>query len=378
MPQPQAPEVKTVKLTGTEIAVPFSESHPNYWVINLGDSDLYASARPNIVPDADGVYPIYPGGRERIKPGSNNTIYIFGTGKALIRAENDQDCPSYNPAAKTNSSGNGGSITVDTALSNTSVNPVQNKVVSAALESKADTSAVNSGLFDIRSYVGYSEDDILGVNADFDNGLFKRLKDGTSFDFTILPNAKRCTVDENMSIIAYEGDADFADDGSNGTVVWYIPKFYSKFVPLLYRSDHDNGYDIKEGNFFISSVRKGDFTLHNAFYDLDANEIDYILMSVDGKIYDFEFNTWLNDNAMVAEYYILRGNAVLAKKGFKPMEEIVQCRVDTFADLPSPADANIANRPRLGYIYYVGKANEEGVYTDLTRYFWNGKEYKYY
>ncbi len=245
-------------------------------------------------------------------------------------------------------------------------------------DQKQANQTITSELFDIRSYIGYSEDDVLGVNVDFDDGLYKRLKDGASFDFTILPNAKRCTVDENMSIIAYEGALGFVDDGSNGTVVWYIPKFYSKFVPLLYRSDRDNGYDIKEGNFFISSVRKGDFTMHNAFYDLDANEIDYILMSVDGKIYDFEFKTWLNDNAAVAEYYILRGNAVLAKKGFKPFEEIIQRRVDTFADLPSPADANIANRPRLGYIYYVGKADEEGVYTDLTRYFWNGKEYKYY
>lgn len=237
---------------------------------------------------------------------------------------------------------------------------------------------IDSELFDIRSYIGYSENDILGVNADFDNGLFKQLKNGSKFDFTILPNAKRCTVDENMNIIAYEGDADFADDGSNGTVVWYIPKFYSKFVPLLYKPNCDGCYDIKEGNFFISSVRKGDLTTHNAFYDLDANEIDYILMSVDGKIYDFEFNTWLNDNAMVAEYYILRGNAVLAKKGFKPIEEIVQRRVDTFADLPSPADANIANRPRLGYIYYVGKANDDGIYTNLTRFYWNGKEYIHY
>lgn len=243
------------------------------------------------------------------------------------------------------------------------------------------STTADTDLFDIRSSIGYSEDDILGVNADFDSGLFKQLKDGASFDFTILPNAKRCTVDENMNIIAFEGEENYADDGSDGTVVWYVPKFYSKFVPVSYQefgSGENAVTQLKEGNFFISSVRKGDFTMHNAFYDLDANEIDYILVSVDGKIYDFEFNTWLNDSVMVAEYYILRGNAVLAKKGFKPIEEIVQCRVDTFADLPSPADANIANRPRLGYIYYVGKANEEGVCTNLSRYFWNGKEYIYY
>lgn len=99
-PQTQAPEVKTTELSGAETAVTFSESHPHCWVINLGDSDMYASASPNIVPDADGVYLIPAGGRERITPKSGNTIYVYGTGKAMIRGENDRDCPSFKRAAK--------------------------------------------------------------------------------------------------------------------------------------------------------------------------------------------------------------------------------------------------------------------------------------
>ena len=40
-------------------------------------------------------------------------------------------------------SGGGGSVTVDAALSETSENPVQNKVIAAALENKADASALS-------------------------------------------------------------------------------------------------------------------------------------------------------------------------------------------------------------------------------------------
>lgn len=41
-------------------------------------------------------------------------------------------------------SGGGGSVTVDDAISNSSENPVQNKVISAALALKADTTALNN------------------------------------------------------------------------------------------------------------------------------------------------------------------------------------------------------------------------------------------
>lgn len=107
MSQTQNSKVKTIELTGTETAVTFPESHPYYWVINLGNSDLYASASPDIVPDADGVYVIPAGGRERITPESGNTIYVYGTGKAMIRGENDRDCPSFKPVPKGGESSGG-------------------------------------------------------------------------------------------------------------------------------------------------------------------------------------------------------------------------------------------------------------------------------
>lgn len=95
------PNVKTIELTGTETAVTFPEGHPYYWIINLGNEDIYASANPNIVPDGDGVYLISAGDRERISPAfSADTVFIVGKGKVKIRAEEIAACPSFSRTAK--------------------------------------------------------------------------------------------------------------------------------------------------------------------------------------------------------------------------------------------------------------------------------------
>ena len=46
-------------------------------------------------------------------------------------------------AAKLNGGGGGGTITVDDAMSSSSENPVQNKIITAALNGKADTTALS-------------------------------------------------------------------------------------------------------------------------------------------------------------------------------------------------------------------------------------------
>lgn len=52
-------------------------------------------------------------------------------------------------------SGGGGSITVDSQLSATSTNPVQNRVITGALNNKADISAIPTELSDLINDVGY-------------------------------------------------------------------------------------------------------------------------------------------------------------------------------------------------------------------------------
>lgn len=235
----------------------------------------------------------------------------------------------------------------------------------------------NGNTVDIKECVNYSKDDVIEVHQDFYEGSIKNLKDNSHFDFRCLPNAKKCTVDGNMKIIAFEGGEGYVDDGSNGTVVWYIPKFYNKVTPGSYREYGSDEYaitQVKECNYLISSVPKDGLNLHSAFLDLDGDELDHIFMSLDGKIYDFEFKKWLETEEDVIRYYVFRANAVVVRSGMPPYEEISQGTYYSFDDLPSPDDADEMKRPRRGFVYYVVKRGSSDV-SDIKRYYWDGTEY---
>lgn len=109
----------------------------------------------------------------------------------------------------------------------------------------------------------------------------------------VYSNINRCNVSDNGSINAYYGDNDYIEDGSNGQVMVYIPKFYYKMSPITL-----NGVKIMEGKWEISDVPQEGFTLHPAFYDASGNEIDYFLYGAFNGIgqnlqgvYDSAYNT---------------------------------------------------------------------------------------
>lgn len=82
------PNVKTVILTGGETVVTFEDSYPYYMILNMGDSEVYASGNPDIVPYADGVYTVPAGVEIRISPeAARNTVYLLGNGTVQVRAE---------------------------------------------------------------------------------------------------------------------------------------------------------------------------------------------------------------------------------------------------------------------------------------------------
>ena len=92
---------------------------------------------------------------------------------------------------------------------------------------------------------------------------------------------KRCNVADNGTITAYYGDTNYADDGTNGQVMVYQPKFYYKVVPLKLEKNVDTGigYHIRKANYYVSDTPKAGFKPHPAFYDENGNEVDYILYS---------------------------------------------------------------------------------------------------
>lgn len=168
-----------------------------------------------------------------------------------------------------------------------------------------------SGVTDIRAYLGMIEtEDVLGITMDYKNKTCtriagaKNLTAGADFDkFSMYGGRKRCNVSDGGTINAYYGDEGYTEDGSNGQVMVYQPKFYYLVCPLEYdRQETGYGYHLRKANYYVSEIQRAGFKLHPAFYDKNGNEVDYILMSAyEGCIYDTSANAYLKNDEQVMD-----------------------------------------------------------------------------
>ena len=168
-----------------------------------------------------------------------------------------------------------------------------------------------SGVTDIRAYLGMIEtEDVLGITMDYKNKTCtriagaKNLTAGADFDkFSMYGGRKRCNVSDCGTINAYYGDEGYTEDGSNGQVMVYQPKFYYLVCPLEYdRQETGYGYHLRKANYYVSETQRAGFKLHPAFYDKNGNEVDYILMSAyEGCIYDTSANAYLKNDEQVMD-----------------------------------------------------------------------------
>ena len=165
-----------------------------------------------------------------------------------------------------------------------------------------------AGVADLRAYLGLSDDDILGLQVDYRNKTFKRLAGatnltpGTDFDrFSMYGGRRKCNVADDGTINAWFGDEGYAEDGSNGQVMVYQPKFYYLVCPVVYDPiDTGIGYHLRKANYYVSEKPRPGFRLHPAFYDVNENEIDYFLTSADeGSVYDVSASAYLLQDEQV-------------------------------------------------------------------------------
>lgn len=177
----------------------------------------------------------------------------------------------------------------------------------SALESESLRSEISA----LKEIIGFTDNDIVGLHADFENNIFTRLgaavgkNAGSDFDiFPMYGNRKRCNVLDDGSIAAYYGDSNFSEDGSNGQVMVYQPKFYYKVVPLKTVPQAEGfGYHLRCANYYISATPKTGFKLHPAFYDESGKPIDYILFSAyEGSIFDTSANSYLHNDEQIADF----------------------------------------------------------------------------
>lgn len=213
--------------------------------------------------------------------------------------------------------------TAQTNLQNatSSATNVFNQLTAENVSAKANLDALRSedfnaqeilsGVTDIRAYLGMIEtEDVLGITMDYKNKTCtriagaKNLTAGADFDkFSMYGGRKRCNVSDGGTINAYYGDEGYTEDGSNGQVMVYQPKFYYLVCPLEYdRQETGYGYHLRKANYYVSETQRAGFKLHPAFYDKNGNEVDYILMSAyEGCIYDTSANAYLKNDEQVMD-----------------------------------------------------------------------------
>ena len=190
--------------------------------------------------------------------------------------------------------------TIDSALDDTSTHLVQNGVVSAAIR-------------DLQQLTGFDTDDVVGVCIDFENKTFTRLANavglsaGDDFDqFTPFGGRRRCNLSDAGAVNKYYGDTGYAEDGSQGQVMVWQPKFYYKVVPLKMVKNTDTtgakGYKLRKANYFISGSPHVGFKLHPAFVKPDGTERDgYFIGAYEACIYDVSASAYIMDDSQVMD-----------------------------------------------------------------------------
>lgn len=219
------------------------------------------------------------------------------------------------------------SLMVDlvTAVSNaSSVNVTVDPTASATVAQIID---LQSQIDDVRSFVGYEEDNIYGVEVDFSSKKITRiagnehLTAGADFDgLDPWGGRKRCTLTDEGVRLAYRGDAGYTESGALtqaitigeteypiGTKVQVMveqPIFYIKAVPVKAKNaTSGKGKQYVKARFYISPTPKSGFVVPRAFYDSYGIPQDKIYLSAfEGSIYDASASAYLKADEQVADF----------------------------------------------------------------------------
>lgn len=134
----------------------------------------------------------------------------------------------------------------------------------------------------------YHPQEAFGFEVDYENKNFKQLQDENPDNYSLYNGIKRCLVDDNGEIIAFDNDDIYVDNFSTGyqTMV-YIPKFYYIRIPIEITST-----SIKKEVIMISAINQKGFKVHPTFVR-NEEELDYILYSAyEGSTFDISTNAY--------------------------------------------------------------------------------------
>lgn len=170
---------------------------------------------------------------------------------------------------------------------------------------------------------GYTVQNALGLEVDYNNKSMARTQlaigknMGSDFDiYTMYGGRRRCNVADNGTINAFYGEAGYTEDGSNGQVMVYQPKFYYQRMPLS-ATTNKIGKIIEKDSFMISTSSQPGFKLHPIFKADNGEELDYVLFSAyEGGLYDTSENTYLDSVASNVDF---SNDKLTSISGTKPL-----------------------------------------------------------
>ncbi len=188
------------------------------------------------------------------------------------------------------------------------------------------TNIVTEMADNIQAFLGYDDEQILGLEADFENNTFTRLAGakgmnaGEDFNcFSMYGGRRRCNVSDNGTIVAFYGDENYREDGTNGQVMVYQPRFYYRVVPTkLEKNEGGLGYLIKKANYYISETARMGFKLHPAFINSNGDELEFILYSAfEGSLWDESKGDYAHDGTDTSTELDLVNDRLCSVSGVK-------------------------------------------------------------
>lgn len=199
-----------------------------------------------------------------------------------------------------------------------------------AVATIGDIQDLQEQIADLQAYVGYTDGDIYGVEADFINKKFTRLAGavnrtpGAGFDgINAFGGRRRCNVADDGTVVAYYGEAGYSETGkltqavvvgegstartfNAGTIVQVMveqPKFYYKVVPLdLEPVEGGKGFHMRKGRWYVSDTKKNGFKLHPAFISNGVEKNFIYIAAYEGSLWDASAAQYILNDAQVADF----------------------------------------------------------------------------
>ena len=140
----------------------------------------------------------------------------------------------------------------------------------------------------------------VGLQVDYKNKTCIRTQEAKNYNqgsdfnkYDMYGGRMKCNIADNGAITAFYGDNNYTEDGSNGQVMIYQPKFYYSRV-IIDSKDAGVGKIVQKEVYILSDKPETGFKLHPIFIAKNGDELDYVLLgayegsaySVSGSTYD--------------------------------------------------------------------------------------------